>query len=104
MRGRRIAADYERHYVFLIFFITNAADARPTRGRRIMPFIVGRNASAARRPHVANLASDRRDHFDASAAMRRPLVGRNAADYVLTLKLEILKITVDTCFHVNLEL
>ena len=28
---------------------------------------------------------------------------RNAADYVLTLKLEILKITVDTCLNVNLE-
>ena len=28
-RGRRIAADYERHNVFLAF-ITNAADARPT--------------------------------------------------------------------------
>ena len=28
-RGRRIAADYERHNAFLVF-ITNAADARPT--------------------------------------------------------------------------
>ena len=71
-----------------------------------MPFIVGRNASAARRPNAADLACDRRDHSDASAArsaacgrfgecrrdhsdasaaMRRPLVGRYAADYEPTL-------------------
>ena len=47
-------------------------------------FIVGRIASAARRsdrrPHPADLASDRRDHSDASAAC----VGRNAADYAPT--------------------
>ena len=59
-----------------------------------MLFIVGRNASAARRPHAADLVSDaqkslrcvcrmRRPH--ASAAMRRPqCVGRNAADYAPT--------------------
>ena len=71
-----------------------------------MPFIVGRNASAARRPHAADLACDRRDHSDASAARRphaadlagdrrdhsdasaarRPLVGRYAADYAPTLR------------------
>ena len=54
-----------------------------------MLFIVGRNASAVRRPqrrpHAADLASDRRDHSDASAAMSRPRVGRYAADYVPTL-------------------
>ena len=33
-----------------------------------MAFIVGRVASAARRPHAADLASDRSDHSDASAA------------------------------------
>ena len=51
-----------------------------------MPFIVGRVASAARRPqrrpHAADLASDRSDHSDASAAR----AGRNAADSVLPLK------------------
>ena len=39
-RGRRIAADYERHNAFLVF-----TKMRPTRGRRIMPFIVSRNAA-----------------------------------------------------------
>ena len=46
--------------------------------------IVGRIASAARRPdrrpHAADFASDRRYHSDASAAC----VGRNAADYAPT--------------------
>ena len=35
-----IAADYERHNAFLVFI-----QMRPTRGRRIMSFIVGRNAA-----------------------------------------------------------
>ena len=58
MRGRRIAADYERH---------NASAARRPQ----------------RRPHAADLASDHRDHSDASA-MRRSRVGRTAADYAPT--------------------
>ena len=66
--GWRIAADYERH-----------------------------NASAARRPHLrphaADLASDRRDHSDASAAMRRPQFGRLCTDRTC-------KFTCDVACHV----
>ena len=55
-----------------------------------MPFIVGRMRRPDRRPHAADLPSDRSDHSDASAAcvgrMRRPqCVGRNVADYAPTL-------------------
>ena len=67
--GRSIADDYERIM------------RRPRVGRIcdkdkkcIMPLIVGRNASAAcrphHRPHAADLASDHSDHSDAAAAMR----------------------------------
>ena len=52
----------------------------------IMPFIFGRSASAARRPrlrpHALDLASNCKDHSDASAAC----VGRNAVDYELILR------------------
>ena len=50
---------------------------------------VGRNASVARRPQCVGRAS---------AAMRRSRVGRNAADYVLTLrhKPELIRQSVET--------
>ena len=38
-----------------------------------------------RRPNAADLASDPRDHSNASAAMRRPRVGRYVAEYAPTL-------------------
>ena len=62
------------------------------RGRRIVvhswsgKLCVGRNASAARRPHVGRASAARRQQCvgrSASAAMRKTRVGRNAADYVL---------------------
>ena len=53
--GRRIAADTCGRHIVVISVITRQIGrmrptVRPTRGRRIMPFIVGRNASAGMLP------------------------------------------------------